>query len=49
MAGSKTVDLPFLQSVIDKNEPGVKLTSYEVSTLKKNGLKIKREIVLRKL
>lgn len=31
MSGSKNIDLFFLQSMIDKNEPGVKINSYEVS------------------
>lgn len=31
MVGSKSIDLPFLQSMIDKTELGVKINSFEVS------------------
>lgn len=33
MSGSKIIDLPFLQSMIDKTEPGVRIVSYEVSAV----------------
>ncbi|XP_025410426.1 uncharacterized protein LOC112683561 [Sipha flava] len=37
MAGSKTVDLSFLQSMMDKIEPGVKIDSYESKLGSKRG------------
>jgi len=33
MAGSRIVDLPFLQAMIDQAEPGAKIESYEVSII----------------